>query len=94
LGVVTPPYPLYASRGLQGPLRAYGKTSSADLLRRSKMPDRARLPNRRPCVTERIVVGQSVYEASIGFDGEGRPKEIFLSGAKVGTDMAAILDVK
>jgi hypothetical protein len=55
------------------------------------MPDRARLPNRRPCVTERIVVGQSVYEASIGFDGEGEPKEIFLSGAKVGTDMAAIL---
>jgi len=32
------------------------------------MPDRARLPNRRPCVTERIEVGQSVYEASIGFD--------------------------
>ena len=55
------------------------------------MPDRSRLPNRRPCVTERIEVGQSVYEVSIGFDSDGWPKEIFLTGAKIGTDMAAIL---
>lgn len=49
------------------------------------------LPNRRECFTETIIVGNGVYDASIGFDAQGNPKEIFLSGAKSGTDMAAIL---
>src|SRR5947209_6178419 len=58
---------------------------------RPVIPNRTRLPNRRPCVTERIEVGQSIFEASVGFDANGWPKEVFLTGAKVGTDMAAIL---
>lgn len=52
---------------------------------------RRRLPNRRECFTETIQVGNSVYDASVGFDEHGNPKEIFLSGAKSGTDMAAVL---
>lgn len=57
---------------------------------------RRRLPQRRPAVTETIQFmrgdGNLVsYEASVGFDELGRPKEIFLFGAKQGTDMAAVL---
>lgn len=62
---------------------------------------RRRLPNRRECFTETIQVGNAVYDASVGFDAEGNPKEIFLSGglappgsrpsAKTGSDMAAVL---
>ncbi len=56
-------------------------------------PARARLPNRRPLITETLIVGNQSIEASVGFDpATGRPREIFLSGAKDGTEMAAILD--
>jgi len=52
------------------------------------MTERIPLPNRREAFTCQIRGG---YDAALGFDSEGRPKEIFLSGAKDGTDMAAIL---
>lgn len=57
---------------------------------------RRRLPNRRSTVTESIQFaagnGRVVqYEASVGFDELGRPKEIFLFGAKDGADIAAVL---
>lgn len=57
---------------------------------------RRRLPYRRPSVTESIVFGRAdgsmaQYDATIGFDELARPKEIFLSGAKEGSDMAAVL---
>ena len=54
-------------------------------------PQRVRLPNRRECVTETIEIGGREYSASVGFDERGLPKEIFLAGAKSGSDMDAIL---
>ena len=55
-------------------------------------PSRKRLPSRRPAVTQDIEVGGHRFTASVGFDEHDRPKEVFLSGAKDGTDLAAILD--
>ena len=56
-------------------------------------PARHRLPNRRPSETLTLNVGSHILAATVGFDSaDGRPREIFLSGAKDGTDMAAILD--
>jgi hypothetical protein len=55
-------------------------------------PHRRRLPNRRNAVTETIVIGNVTLTASIGFDETGRPAEVFLSGAKDGSGLAAILD--
>ena len=56
-------------------------------------PHRHRLPNRRSSETQTLCVGNLVFVATIGFNpADGRPREIFLTGAKDGTDMAAILD--
>ncbi len=55
-------------------------------------PRRSRLPNRRPALTQDLRVGEHRFTASVGFDEHDRPKEIFLDGAKDGTDLAAILD--
>ncbi len=56
-------------------------------------PSRTRLPNRRPLITESLLIGAQAIEASVGFDPvTGRPRELFLTGAKDGTDLAAILD--
>ena len=56
-------------------------------------PTRTRLPNRRPLITETLVVGGQVVQASVGFDpATGRPRELFLTGAKDGSGLAAILD--
>ena len=52
---------------------------------------RRRLPNRRPAVTEEIGVGNMRLTATIGLDATGPPAEIFLSGAKDGSGLAAIL---
>jgi hypothetical protein len=52
---------------------------------------RKRLPNRRSSVTEEIDLGNVRLTATIGFDPEGHPAEVFLSGAKDGSGMAAIL---
>ena len=56
-------------------------------------PNRRRLPNRRSSETHALSVGNHSFTAAIGFDpADGRPREVFLDGAKVGTEMAAILD--
>lgn len=60
------------------------------------MTERHRLPNRRRSVTEGIEFLRpggmpAHYVATIGLDDMLRPREIFLSGAKAGTEMASIL---
>ncbi len=55
-------------------------------------PQRRRLPNRRPAETQDLAINGMRLTATIGFDAEGRPAEVFLSGAKDGSTMAAILD--
>ena len=55
-------------------------------------PHRRRLPNRRRAETQDIAVGNMTLTASIGLDETGQPAEVFLSGAKDGSGMAAILD--
>ncbi len=55
-------------------------------------PRRSRLPNRRSALTQDIAVCGHRFTATIGFDEHDRPKEVFLSGAKDGTDLAAILN--
>jgi hypothetical protein len=47
---------------------------------------------RRPAETQDLPVNGLCLSATIGFDQEGRPAEVFLSGAKDGSTMAAILD--
>lgn len=49
------------------------------------------LPNRRQQLTTALAVNGQAIQASVGFDG-GNPREIFLTGAKVGSDMAAELE--
>ena len=59
----------------------------------SAVPERRRLPNRRPSETRTLHVGNLTFAATVGFDpDDGQPREIFLAGAKDGTEMAAILD--
>jgi ribonucleoside-diphosphate reductase alpha chain len=55
-------------------------------------PHRRRLPNRRTSITEDIEVGNTTLSATIGLDQTGRPRELFLSGAKDGSGMAAVLN--
>lgn len=57
---------------------------------------RERLPQRRRTVTVTIefVTAAGVpaaYEASVGYDDQLWPREIFLSGAREGSEMAAVL---
>ena len=59
----------------------------------SPTPHRRRLPGRRPSETRTLHAGNLTFAATVGFDPvDGRPREVFLTGAKDGTDMAAILD--
>jgi hypothetical protein len=55
-------------------------------------PTRQRLPNRRPSETRELDVDGITFTASVGFGVDGKPAEIFLSGAKDGSGMAAILN--
>src|SRR4051812_2876173 len=55
-------------------------------------PHRRRLPNRRTSITEDIAIGGMKLSASVGFDNAGRPGELFLSGAKDGSGLAAVLN--
>lgn len=57
--------------------------------------ERNRLPNRRRAVSTEISFTRSdgeeiKYSATIGFYAPGQPGEVFIGGAKDGTDMAAI----
>jgi ribonucleoside-diphosphate reductase alpha chain len=54
-------------------------------------PHRRRLLNRRRAETRDIEVAGMKLSATIGLDIDGSPRELFLSGAKDGSTMAAIL---
>jgi hypothetical protein len=53
---------------------------------------RRRLPNRRACITEQIEAAGQAFAATVGFAPDGRPAEIFLAGAKVGSAMQAMAE--
>lgn len=58
---------------------------------------RKRLPNRRMAVSEKIEFlrsdgGLAAYDATVGLDEAGWPKEVFLTGARAGSDMASALE--
>lgn len=55
------------------------------------MSERVRLQNRRKAITEDIAVGNLRVTVTVGFAADGRPLEVFLSGAKHGTGLAALL---
>ena len=56
------------------------------------MTGRKRLPDRRPCETIDVLHAGERYHANIGYYPDGRPGEIFIRGAKVGSDSDAICD--
>jgi len=61
------------------------------------MPDAAptprhRLPNRRENETVDLVFDGQRYHVTIGFALDGRPREVFCHGGKVGSGMDRILD--
>ncbi|MCH8998776.1 MAG: ribonucleotide reductase [Proteobacteria bacterium] len=60
------------------------------------MPDasapRRRLPNRRENKTVDLVFEGQRYHVTVGFDLDGRPREVFCHGSKVGSSMDLILD--
>jgi hypothetical protein len=53
---------------------------------------RERLPNRRSVVTHDVEMGAVAYRASIGFDADGAPREIFMSSGKPGSHVDALLN--
>jgi ribonucleoside-diphosphate reductase alpha chain len=55
-------------------------------------PPRHRLPNRRAAVTHDLDAAGQPLTATVGFDPAGHPREVFLSGAKDGSGLAAILE--
>ena len=50
---------------------------------------RKRLPNRRLSVVEGMEWGGKPYNVGVGFNVDGEAKEVFLSGAKIGSDAEA-----
>ncbi len=61
------------------------------------MPDdaptpRQRLPNRRENETVDLVFDGHRYHGTVGFALDGRPREVFCHGGKVGSAMDLILD--
>lgn len=52
---------------------------------------RARLPDRRPNMTRDIDWQGRKLTVTVGFDMDALPKEVFASGAKEGSDMAATI---
>jgi hypothetical protein len=53
---------------------------------------RRRLPNRRRNETHSVAIDGMRLTATVGFDGDGRPAEVFLDGAKDGSGLAAVLE--
>ena len=53
---------------------------------------REMLPSRRTAETVAFEFGGRAYEATVGFYPDGRPGEVFVDGAKVGSAVEAILD--
>jgi hypothetical protein len=55
------------------------------------MNGRERLPDRRGCDTRYMRVGKHEYVVTVGRYGNGVVGEIFVAGAKVGSDMDAVM---
>ncbi len=56
------------------------------------MPERQRLPNRRPAVTETLVVEGQHVEVTVGFASEnGAVREVFLATGKTGSMLDSLL---
>ena len=53
---------------------------------------RHRLPDRRPNQTTVLEFAALRFTVTIGFFGDGRPGEVFTSGAKTGCDLDYLLD--
>jgi hypothetical protein len=68
-----------------------GRIKTMDGEPRSR-PYRRRLPNRRPALTQEIVVnGGTALVVTIGLDPEGRPAGVFVNGGKTGSAMDFLL---
>jgi hypothetical protein len=55
------------------------------------MNGRERLPDRRGCDTLDLRVGAQGYVVTVGYYGDGRVAEVFVAGARVGSDMDAVM---
>ena len=53
---------------------------------------RERLPQRRRSVTSALSYGGVSYAVTIGLYRDGRPGEVFVKGAKTGSEMDGLLD--
>ncbi len=53
---------------------------------------RERLPSRRPAETADIIFSGQRFTVAIGFYPDGRPGEVFAKGARIGSDLDALLD--
>lgn len=53
---------------------------------------RIRLPGRRPAETAEIVFDGRRFTVTVGFYPDGRPGEVFADGARIGSDLDALLD--
>ena len=55
------------------------------------MNNRERLPNRRYAETVNVEVAGNEYQLGIGYFPSGRIGEVFITGAKLGSDMHGLL---
>ena len=53
---------------------------------------RERLPNRRPSALLTVEHAGRTYEVAVGLYPDARPGEVFVSGAKTGSDTDGLLD--
>jgi hypothetical protein len=49
------------------------------------------LPQRRPCDTLDLRVGSQLYQVTVGFYANGGVGEVFVAGAKCGSDLDAVM---
>ncbi|CAA7621132.1 ribonucleotide reductase [Magnetospirillum sp. UT-4] len=54
--------------------------------------ERQRLPNRRLCLTETLEWCEHTWLMNVGFDVDGRVREVFIDGNKVGSLFEGLLD--
>ena len=55
------------------------------------MSARVVLPARRPNATTVLSFGGFTFTVTVGFDLEGRPREVFADGVKIGTDLGHLI---
>jgi hypothetical protein len=72
----------------QGGLAARGRGRAGLVM---TTPSRVRLPNRRRAETRELTIGNMPFMATVGFDADDRPREVFLDGPKTASTMSAIL---